>query len=139
MSYDRLRIIKEYLSEMATQDRRGTADVFYYTIIDTHEVTCAEEAADRAKYYCNDTSYPTRDEAEAENPDEDIVKYWVRDEDKHQGMFLTESDAKDHILSNRHHYSDKARTYVNHAWRAPKMLNFFNALFEHFEIERTNR
>ena len=35
--------------------------------------------------------------------------------------FLTEKAAKKHLEQNKHHYSDKARIYVSHAWRNPEM------------------
>lgn len=35
--------------------------------------------------------------------------------------FLTEKAAKRHLEQNKHHYSDKARIYVDHAWRNPEM------------------
>ena len=36
-------------------------------------------------------------------------------------IFLTEEAANNHLKANRHHYSDKARIYVDHFWRDPEM------------------
>lgn len=36
-------------------------------------------------------------------------------------VFLTEEAAKNHLNANKHHYSDKARIYVDHFWRDPEM------------------
>lgn len=36
-------------------------------------------------------------------------------------FFLTEEAANNHLKANRHHYSDKARIYVDHCWRDPEM------------------
>lgn len=36
-------------------------------------------------------------------------------------IFLTEEAANNHLKANRHHYSDKARIYVDHCWRDPEM------------------
>jgi len=36
-------------------------------------------------------------------------------------IFLTEEAAKEHLRLNPHHYSEKARIYVDHAWRNPEM------------------
>lgn len=36
-------------------------------------------------------------------------------------IFLTEEAANNHLKLNKHHYSDKARIYVDHAWRDPEM------------------
>ena len=57
---------------------------------------------------------------------------------ENKGMFLTEEEAKRHLKQNAYHYSENARTYVEHAWRAPKMQAFFKNLFEYFEVERKN-
>lgn len=36
-------------------------------------------------------------------------------------MFLTKEEARNHLKSNRHHYTSKAHTYAMTAWRAPKV------------------
>ena len=36
-------------------------------------------------------------------------------------IFLTEEAANNHLKANSHHYSDKARIYVDHFWRDPEM------------------
>lgn len=36
-------------------------------------------------------------------------------------IFLTLEAANNHLKANRHHYSDKARIYVDHFWRDPEM------------------
>ena len=51
-------------------------------------------------------------------------------------MFLTETDANDHLRRNKHHYSKDAATYVEHAWRAPELEQFLKALLEYFEIRK---
>lgn len=35
-------------------------------------------------------------------------------------IFFTQEAAKNHLEQNKHHYSDKARIYVDHAWRNPE-------------------
>lgn len=35
-------------------------------------------------------------------------------------IFFTEKAAKEHLKVNHYHYSDKARIYVDHAWRNPE-------------------
>jgi len=47
---------------------------------------------------------------------------------KENTMFLTKQEAKDHLKSNAHHYSKKARTYAMTAWRAPKVERLLRIL-----------
>jgi hypothetical protein len=42
--------------------------------------------------------------------------------------FFTKEEAKRHLESNRHHYSDKAHTFAMTAWRAPKMERLIKIL-----------
>lgn len=58
-------------------------------------------------------------------------------EEEHKGMFLTEKDAKAHLESNYYHYHADARTYVHHAWRAPYLEEFIEALFKEYDIDLT--
>lgn len=43
-------------------------------------------------------------------------------------IFLTEEAANNHLRLNKHHYSDKARIYVDHFWRDPEMELVFKIL-----------
>lgn len=48
-------------------------------------------------------------------------------------IFLTEEAANNHLKLNNHHYSDKARIYVDHFWRDPEMELVYKILtsFDH--------
>ena len=50
------------------------------------------------------------------------------------GMFLTDSDAKNHLKINGHNYTSEAYTYVKYCFRAPALEEFLNALFDYFEV-----
>lgn len=43
-------------------------------------------------------------------------------------LFLTKSEAKQHLEKNSHHYSDKAHIFAMTAWRAPKMERLMKIL-----------
>jgi hypothetical protein len=43
-------------------------------------------------------------------------------------LFFTKKEAKQHLESNRHHYSNKAHTFAMTAWRAPKMERLMKIL-----------
>lgn len=146
--------IINYLKEMAESDNRGTADPFYYTIQTEVLMSTPLEDSDQVWYYSDelktifeskeayvatlDNMEYSSDDIEGLINDDDITivgrsKVW-----ENKGMFLTEEEAKRHLKQNAYHYSENARTYVEHAWRAPKMQAFFKNLFEYFEVERKN-
>lgn len=148
MDDQNLQIIKAFLQKMAEQDNRATASPFYYVIRTKVEEEAPLHNCDKKVLYWNEENFDSLDELIAyldENgySDEEIadatllagqsgIKYrWVR-----KGMFLTESDAEAHLQANHYHYSADAHTYVEHAWRAPELTRFVNALMEHFEIEQ---
>lgn len=144
------KIIKQFLTEMVTQDNRSTAFPFYYTIRTKKKVYVGEDEGEKNVYYDSEncTEYDSVDEFKEEliehGYDKERISERVRAlsrsgirwEWEHRGMFLTESDAKNHLRSNKHHYSPDADTYVEHAWRAPGLTNFFKALLEHFDIRK---
>lgn len=47
-----------------------------------------------------------------------------------------EEDAERHLRLNHYHYSKNAHTYVDHAWRAPELKQFFEALFKEFNVDQ---
>jgi len=141
-------IITDFLKEMGTQDNRATASPFYYVIKDFKLVTAMEGCHDkveyRSSYYdeiISEEEYGALPEKDTEDEygKENFIPCYVQKIETEHGMFLTESDAKEHLKRNSNHYSSEAHTYVKHAWRAPQLESFINALFEHFEIERQNK
>lgn len=123
--------IIEFLTEMSSQNNRGTAFPYYYVILDKKKVSC--DASQSDYYLLLDEDYVEIDE---EDFDEETCHRWYYQEiDVEHGMFLTEIDAKEHLEANSHHYSNKATTYVKCSWRAPHLENFFNNLFEFFGVK----
>lgn len=152
-----IETIMKFLNEMRTQDNRGTALPIYYVIRTEVEESAPMDNCDYTKYYWNERSWDSFKEVEAEidsqieesypyaeNPAEhsyrknkaieEIHEYGVRKRWDERNMFLTEQDAENHLKLNHYHYSHNAHTYVHHAWRAPQLKEFFEALFNHFEI-----
>lgn len=137
------KIIKEFLTKMATQDNRATAAPYFYVIRTKVSDPAPLDNCDRTLVYWNESTYADMDEAllamqEAGYDKHELAnaqEYGVKDRWEHRGMFLTEEDAEDHLKANHYHYSPDAHTYVDHAWRAPKLKEFFQALHSHFGIE----
>ncbi|MCX4186734.1 hypothetical protein [Methylophaga sp. OBS4] len=60
----------------------------------------------------------------------DMQVFREKQREKYSGCFFTETDALAHLERNSHHYSPKARTYVQHCWRAPELEQFFKSVGE---------
>lgn len=144
--------IKAFLQTMTTQDRRGTADPFFYVIRTEVEHMSPIENADIIRFIDPDNCecvYGSREECRKElmedvcndkdwvdNVVERLEEYGVSKYWEERSMFLTEADAEKHLKLNHYHYSKNAHTYVKHAWRAPELKNFFGNLFEYFEVDK---
>ena len=151
-----LKIIMDFLKEMGTQNNRFTASPFFYQIRTRKDVVAVDGSEDHYEYFVDDTCEEEvyGDELE-EDEDKNEELSDDRDENEngkvkwthtipmqkayeYKGMFLTESDAKQHLKLNHYHYSSDACTYVDHAWRAYGLEEFLKALFLHFGMEPTN-
>lgn len=146
-------IIKAFLTQMAKQDNRCTADIYYY-VIRTKAKRHVCDGGDEVVYVDKENDYAEYKDREEfakelrsyrdEDITEDVIETeWLKLEEvnlehywEEKGMFLTETDAVNHLKANNYHYSSDAHTYVKHAWRAPELYNFFKALFNHFNIEK---
>lgn len=157
-------IIKEFLKRIASQDNRITAAPYFYVIRTAVERPAVKGCGDNKYYYDPDNAervfesldeyiierkevedYENLTAIQKEEFDEkmeyveyDLESYETVNDWVEKGMFLTETDAKGHLVRNHYHYSSDAHTYVKHCWRAPEMKEFFIALFNYFEIGRGN-
>lgn len=139
--------IKSFLTKMVTQDNRSTAFPFYYVIRSEVQEPAPVENCDFTMWYLYDSSYGSLDELvaclkkdghsneEIKEFKQEAQEYGVKKRWERRGMFLTETDAEDHLKLNHYHYSHNAHTYVEHAWRAPELTEFFSALLKHFDIK----
>ena len=147
--------IKSFLTEMATQSNRSTRGLYYYVIQDEETYRSPTDDCDYTEVYYDDRTYASEDDMiekltayykEDDYTDEEIkpilrtarhecCHYGVKTRYTYDRFFLTETEAKDHLACNKHHYTSKAQTYIKHAWRAPELNNFFKCLFEHFDID----
>ena len=144
--------IKKFLNQMSSQDNRGTASPYYYTIRDKRKVAAVQGCGDGVEYHCHEdeTTFDSREAAKqyyleneytaevAEKEAEALNEFEYKWESFDRGMFLTETDAKEHLRRNYYHYHKDACTYVAHSWRAPELKEFFTALFKYFDIPRGN-
>lgn len=137
-----LKIIKDFLAEYKTQYRRGNAMPVYYTIMDYYTCFVQDRCGEPHLYedgkmlnyadYCKENGYLLSEDEFSELPD--VVYGYTEERSYQRGMFLTESDAEEHLQKNYYHYSPKAHTFVETAFRALKLEAFLKALIEFFEI-----
>jgi len=156
--------IKEFLTKMAQQNNRCTAAPYFYVIRTSKKVPAYSGCGEFIEYYDPEDPEEIYDSIEGyitkqkeyqeyddmleiekeefdikmEDAEYELEKVELNYEWEEKGMFLTETDAKNHLESNYYHYSKDAHTYVKHSWRAPELKTFFQDLFEYFEIEKGN-
>lgn len=159
-----LETILKFLTQVSQQDNRHTASPIYYVIRTKVERPAYEGCGDRTYYFDGEdpehkfdsvedyvakmkeySDYENMLEEEKEEFDEKmddaeykLDSYEVCYEWEEKGMFLTETDAENHLKSNYYHYSEDAHTYVRHAWRAHELKDFMEALFNYFKIPKGN-
>lgn len=137
-----LKIIKDFLAEYKTQYRRGNAMPVYYTIMDYYTCFVQDRCGEPHLYedgeflsyehYCEKHNLSITEEDFMDLPD--VVYGFIEERSYQRGVFLTESDAEEHLKKNYYHYSPKAHTFVETAFRAPKLEAFLAALMEFFNI-----
>lgn len=137
-----LETIKSFLKEYKTQYRRGNAMPIYFTIMDYY--TCFVQGQCGEPYLYEDGKFLSYeryiDKHNISITEEDFmylpdVVYGYMEERSYQrGVFLTESDAEEHLQKNYYHYGPNAHTFVETAFRSPKLEAFLSALMEFFNI-----
>lgn len=137
-----LKIIKDFLTEYKTQYRRGNAMPIYFTIMDYYTCFVQDRCGEPHLYedgeflsyehYCDKHNMSITEEDFMDLPD--VVYGLLEERSYERGMFLTESDAEEHLQKNYYHYSRKAHTFIDTAFRASKLEAFLKALIEFFGI-----
>lgn len=105
----------------------GESHEINYFLLDNEEL--AYEALEAFKEIgCEDSAHEWileyYDDGASLHPEK--KKHFIRE----NTMFLTKSEAKQHIKSNHYHYTDEAHTYAMTAWRAPKVEKLLKILSE---------
>lgn len=154
------KYVQEYITKMNEQSNRCTSTPYYFCICDYEyipsyhqsewDMLCATND-DNESYegksfkelflsvytHCHQDEeivfdFDLEDNYETEGKLEALGFNVFRQKEKevYKGVFFTETDAENHLKSNKHHYSKKANVYVEHAWRAPELEKFFKSIGE---------
>ncbi len=162
-----LDFVKSFITEMNEQDNRCTATPYFFQIQDIEYVASYHEEEwdrlaarkDEGLYYSETfeglavqvmsdyesfnvpEDFDINDDYEAEEAlnSNGYDVYREKESTKLTGCFFTETDAKNHLKNNSHHYSSKARTYVSHCFRAPELEQFFKSVGEICGVELRSR
>lgn len=150
--------IKVIAQEYFEQDNRATAYPIYFTIRDVNYVASYHDEGDRVvavgevgdicssktihglskelKQYAEDNGYPFDESyddgyvSKYDLEELDFVEavHWEVNIWQEKGMFLLAQEAERHLRNNKHHYSEKAHVYCNHAWRSYETEELFDLL-----------
>lgn len=138
--------IVEYLKKMSSQDNLSTAFPFFWVIRDVKYLPTDADYHWNKVIYLNEESgeeisqdewdaLPTERNNDCEQIQDDFREVYLMKTYEESGMFLTHEDAKNHLSKNYYHYSEEAHPYLKHAWRAPLMEEFFDNLFQYFNVK----
>lgn len=138
----------EFLAKLAhqleTQDRRCTADPYYFTVRKIVEVGVPEGCGDREAFFDNHDC-ENYSEGEAEKRAEELEmefddyvherchKYDVRDEERFENFFFTLEGYNEHVRRNGHNIARTCKSYdsyVGYAARNPELEGVIKALKE---------
>ena len=155
VSEENWNFLKEFMNRVKTQDNRGTASPYYFTVCCKKEVAVPEGSTGNVKYYdsnsCesytyeelkkrfkewnddddDDTEWNEEDDENFEEYQEKYCQKYDVDEDyEYENVFFTEKGYEDHIKLNGHNYRHfkKYYSYVKCAFRNPEIEGLFKAL-----------
>lgn len=137
-----------FLSQLAhtlkTQDNRGTADPYFFTVRKFIDVAVPDGCGEAMLYFDNsDVESYTEEEAkkraeELEMTFDDYVeercqKYDSKEEERFENFFFTEDGYKQHVKINGHNIARVCKrydSYVDHAFRNPELEKVISAIKE---------
>lgn len=138
----------QFLSQLAhtinTQDRRGTADPYFFTVRKFVDVAVPEDCGEKTMYFDNsDVESYTEDEAEKRAEELEMTfekyveercqKYDAKEEERFENFFFTEDGYNQHVKMNGHNIArtcNRYDSYVDHAFRNPELEKVIAAIKE---------
>lgn len=134
ISEEAFQFVQDLVHKMETQDRRATADPYYYVVQETGWTYVPDGLGDETVYLDmeNDIVY-TKEDLEADGLDQDNFKAMERQREdyfgSHMNFFLTEEACLKYIEENKHNLNCP-RAYVLHAFRNPEVKKLYSLLKE---------
>lgn len=148
LSEEMAEFVKELSKEMLSQDRRGTADPYYYTIFDKRITAVPDGCGDEVRFEWDGdlmTEEEIKKQIECDKPGSNfeceldrligegqVTPFEVVEEShrpENSNVFLTEKACHRHIEQNKHRFN-KPSSFVDHAWRNPEMEKLYQLIHE---------
>lgn len=137
--------LKDLAEEMLKQDRRATADPYFFVVQGTRRYAAPSGYGDETSYYDREgqEEYSSKDDFKKKKMDEgwsedEIEKHWeeqvekcdMHHVDEEENFFLTERGYKKHMELNGHNYRRlrDVQSYVKHAGRNPEVKKLFEII-----------
>lgn len=144
ISDEAAEFISALVNRLRTQDNRGTADPYYFTVCKLVDVPVPEGCGDKTIYFDSDDCESYTEEQAKERADElemtfdDYIdyrchKYDCKEQEKYENFFLTLEGYNEHVKLNGHNIArecNKFYSYVDHAYRNPEIENLLKYVKE---------
>jgi len=135
------KFLQDLMERYTTQDNRGTANPYYFTVNTTKEMSAPAGTTDKEKYYydgCTFTEDELKEYCRTYAVDFDMAKseatpYCVQEVEEYHNFFLTKEGYEKHMELNGHnyrHFKGSPRSYIMYANRNPELNNLLKALCE---------
>ena len=145
MEEEHVKFLTELAKEMMTQDRRGTADPYYYTIRTVSKLVAPVGMGDGDLVYFepeNWESFTSKadfikskledgyTQEEALKLAEDLEEYSQHKVEQNENFFLTKKGYDQHMRLNKHNYRHlhAYSSYVDYAHRNPELATLFEII-----------
>lgn len=143
ISDETAKFLTELTTRLKTQDRRCTADPFYFTIQKTVEVAVPEGCGEDVRYFDREQveSYSAAELKERateqgcsfEDLEDCCQQYDIKEDQRYEGFFFTLEGYNEHIRLNGHNVARTCKryeSYVEHGFRNPELEGVMKALRE---------
>jgi len=133
LSEETTKFMKKFCHDLKTQDRRGTADPYYFTIRCHQDYAAPVGHNGNTVYYDSDyertfTLEELKKQCEDDDQDFEVVKDGcyemdLQDIEHNENFFFTEAGYNEHMRINKHNHSHhkKFYSYVEYAARNPEL------------------
>lgn len=133
LTEETVKFMKEFTHNLETQDRRGTADPYYFTIRCHQDYVAPVGHNGNAVYYVSEAEqsfteeelkeYCEENECDFENTKDKAYEVDLQDIAHNENFFFTKKGYDQHMKMNKHNYNHykKIYSYVDYACRNPEL------------------
>jgi hypothetical protein len=144
LSDETATFLSQLAHTMKTQDNRGTADPYFFTVRKLIDVGVPDDCGDETRYFDNHDVESYTEEQARKNAeelemdfDEYVEKrchaYQVQEEERFENFFFTMDGYNQHVKMNGHNIARECNrydSYVQYAFRNPELEKVIAAIKE---------